>query len=170
MNKGQKVTRAHAKAKRVFEMLAKYPNLSNGKIAKKADCSAGYVWLLRKQGGIGGQLTLPLAPKEKVVRLVQPDPRIRSTHDEISNLLAQRGEEYGNFMANADITIKIKQILHRRIADRGLNLFPDQLHAMDMIATKLARIVNGNYNNVDSWKDIAGYAKLVVDRLESKRK
>ena len=31
---------------------------------------------------------------------------------------------------------------------------------------KLGRIINGNPDKVDHWTDIAGYAKLVADRLE----
>jgi hypothetical protein len=36
-----------------------------------------------------------------------------------------------------------------------------------MIFHKLARIANGDPNYHDSWHDIAGYAKLVADRLET---
>lgn len=35
-----------------------------------------------------------------------------------------------------------------------------------MIAHKLGRIINGDPNYSDSWHDIAGYAKLVADRLD----
>lgn len=35
-----------------------------------------------------------------------------------------------------------------------------------MIFNKVARILNGNPNYADSWVDIAGYAKLVSDRLD----
>ncbi len=35
-----------------------------------------------------------------------------------------------------------------------------------MIAHKLARICNGDPDYGDSWRDIAGYATLVADRLE----
>jgi len=34
-----------------------------------------------------------------------------------------------------------------------------------MIAHKIGRILNGDPNYADSWIDIAGYAKLVADRL-----
>lgn len=42
----------------------------------------------------------------------------------------------------------------------------DQKEALEMIASKIARILNGNTNNEDSWRDIAGYATLVADRLK----
>jgi hypothetical protein len=45
-------------------------------------------------------------------------------------------------------------------------LYPDQLQALDMIVTKIGRILTGNPSHLDSWIDIAGYAKLVSDRLQ----
>jgi len=35
-----------------------------------------------------------------------------------------------------------------------------------MIATKVARILNGNANHIDGWHDISCYAALVARRLE----
>jgi hypothetical protein len=46
------------------------------------------------------------------------------------------------------------------------DLDADQLEALEMICHKIGRIVNGDPNYADSWIDIAGYAKLVADRLE----
>lgn len=39
---------------------------------------------------------------------------------------------------------------------------------MTMIATKMARIVNGDPDYLDNWHDIQGYAKLVQQELEKK--
>lgn len=36
-----------------------------------------------------------------------------------------------------------------------------------MIQHKIARILNGDPDYVDNWVDIAGYAKLVADRLQA---
>jgi len=49
---------------------------------------------------------------------------------------------------------------------QDLELAADQREALEMIAHKIARIINGDPNYADSWVDIAGYAKLVSDRLE----
>ena len=38
--------------------------------------------------------------------------------------------------------------------------------ALDLICNKIARIVSGDSTYHDSWIDIAGYAKLVADRLQ----
>ena len=43
---------------------------------------------------------------------------------------------------------------------------PDiQREALEMIASKLARILNGDNNYADSYHDIGGYSKLVEDDL-----
>jgi hypothetical protein len=39
-----------------------------------------------------------------------------------------------------------------------------------MIAHKIGRILNGDPDYIDSWDDIAGYAKLVADRLRGNEK
>ena len=49
--------------------------------------------------------------------------------------------------------------------DRWLNLADDQREALEMIAHKIGRILNGDPDYDDSWVDIAGYAQLVADRL-----
>lgn len=49
---------------------------------------------------------------------------------------------------------------------RGRNwhaLKPYQAEALEMIAHKMARIVNGDPDYADSWRDIQGYAKLGED-------
>ena len=56
--------------------------------------------------------------------------------------------------------------MHNAIAQKDLHLAPDQMLALDMIAVKISRILSGNPSHKDSWVDIAGYAKLISDRLE----
>jgi hypothetical protein len=55
-----------------------------------------------------------------------------------------------------------------QLEKRGKRLAPDQQEALDMIFAKIGRIINGDADYADSWIDIAGYAKLVADRLEGK--
>lgn len=83
---------------------------------------------------------------------------------DIQQTLDERGKRYGDFMGHAEITIAIKNTYAR---SRGWNnLRPDQKEALDMIAHKIGRILNGDPDYADSWVDIAGYAQLVVNRLE----
>jgi hypothetical protein len=84
----------------------------------------------------------------------------------VDEVLNERGDRYGKFVGHAKVSQELKQVLWNRLAERADNLAPDQMEALDMICHKIARIVNGDPNYADSWVDIAGYAKLVADRLE----
>jgi len=85
---------------------------------------------------------------------------------DIKKILVERGETYGEFIEHAKIAQELKSIYRRELALRSKVLEADQFEAIDMIVHKIARIINGNPNHADSWVDIAGYAKLVADRLE----
>ena len=82
----------------------------------------------------------------------------------ISDVLDERGKSYGPFIGHARVTQAIKHA----IFTHAPVLEDDQREALEMIAHKIGRIVNGNPDYVDSWVDIAGYAQLVADRLNGK--
>lgn len=86
-------------------------------------------------------------------------------NDTIAATLAERGKRYGAFSDHAKISQLLKGVMQSRPAYQSLRA--DQREALEMIAHKIARILNGDPNYADSWVDIAGYAKLVADRLES---
>jgi hypothetical protein len=92
----------------------------------------------------------------------QPAP----TPADVEAVLAERGARYGKFTGHAEISQSLKHTVYRAAAERGTKLKPDQVEALDMICHKIARIINGDPDYADSWVDIAGYAKLVADRLE----
>lgn len=88
-------------------------------------------------------------------------------HDTITSTLSERGSRYGKFKDHAEVTQTLKAIIKSKMGskwDHELN--DDQREALEMIAHKLGRIINGDPNYADSWVDIAGYAMLVADRLE----
>lgn len=82
----------------------------------------------------------------------------------VDAILHERGEVYGSFEDNARTSQSIKSAL-------SAGKFPGlvQQESMDMIANKLARISNGAANHIDTWKDIAGYATLVVEYLQEQQ-
>ena len=86
--------------------------------------------------------------------------------DGVDAILDDRAKDYGKFIQGAEIMQMLKRIVHNYIEARGTKLAFDQREAIDMIIHKLGRIINGNPDKVDTWVDIAGYAKLVADRLE----
>ena len=82
---------------------------------------------------------------------------------DVNEVLAERGKGYGKFEDLAEISQALKAAF--RAWPNWGRLMQDQREALDMIAVKLGRILNGNPNYPDSWVDIAGYAMLVADRL-----
>lgn len=84
-------------------------------------------------------------------------------HDSIDATLSERGSRYGKFVDHARVTQELKRTI---FANMQHSVTDDQAEALEMIAHKIGRIVNGDPNYADSWIDIAGYAKLVADRLQ----
>lgn len=85
------------------------------------------------------------------------------TFGDIDSTLTERGLRYGRFDRHARITQTIKRAMVDSL--RWGELADDQREALDMIAHKIGRILNGDPNYHDSWHDIVGYTKLVADRL-----
>lgn len=83
----------------------------------------------------------------------------------ITEVLAQRGSRYGKFTGHASITQDTKDLWREHPGWQ--RLAPDQREALEMVAHKVGRILNGDPNYFDSWLDIGGYTKLVSDRLEN---
>jgi len=82
----------------------------------------------------------------------------------VDSTLYQRGNRYGRFVDNGRVSQGVKAAL-----ETGANwesLAPDMKEALFMIGHKMARIVNGDPEYTDSWHDIAGYARLIEQRLE----
>jgi hypothetical protein len=153
-------------AKKITKAAAIMELLNNGvtgaNICRRLNVSPGYVSMLKKQ-------MAHKADEEKVDKLAEDilalDAAEEAKAKEVDTVLDTRADQYGSFMQGADIAIRIKSIMHNAVARNDMHVFPDQLLALDMIAVKISRIVNGNASHRDSWLDIAGYAKLVADRL-----
>ncbi len=88
--------------------------------------------------------------------------------NEVDAILEERGSRYGPFISHAMITQLLKGTMNTYLTQHSKTLMPDQQEALDMIFHKIGRILNGDPDYADSWIDIAGYAKLVADRLEGK--
>ena len=83
----------------------------------------------------------------------------------IEATLAERQAQYGCFEDVARTTGKIMEALSE-VRVNGLNDLPyPHRMALYMIASKMARIVNGDFNSIDGWHDIGGYSKLIEDLL-----
>lgn len=88
--------------------------------------------------------------------------------DATEQLITERGSRYGKFKDGAEIMQELKDVM--REVDGWHNLTPSQREALDMIQHKIGRILNGEPTYDDSWKDIAGYATLIVNELNGEIK
>ena len=87
---------------------------------------------------------------------------------ETKEILNARGKTYGQYCNVSKVSQDIKTIL--RNTPNYYQMPPPMQESLDMIANKISRIVNGNALYDDSWRDIAGYATLVLMEIEEMEK
>lgn len=78
-------------------------------------------------------------------------------------LLSERLQTHGDYSNVARYSQTIKQICHG--SPNWKYMTPCQRETLDMVANKLGRILSGDANFEDHWRDIAGYAQLTAERL-----
>jgi hypothetical protein len=83
---------------------------------------------------------------------------------DINNLLGEREKVHGEFFHTAALAQGIKAHLHPHLHPEADPIIPE---ALDMISSKLARIVSGDAMHLDHWIDIAGYAMLVANFVKA---
>lgn len=76
----------------------------------------------------------------------------------IDEVLAERGANYGKFAHRARIVQDMKHILHT--SPSWPSMTDSQKEALEMIVNNIGRICNGNPCYKDSWDNIVGYAQL----------
>ena len=82
----------------------------------------------------------------------------------VEKVLEERDKTHGNFAMNGIISQGLKSHLH--MGDNWEDMSADKKEALEMIAHKMSRIVNGDSGHKDSWTDIIGYATLVEKKLK----
>jgi hypothetical protein len=80
-------------------------------------------------------------------------------------LLKERGKTHGNWREQSACATELKQLCLHHQRSRSFN--PSQSEGLLHILNKISRIVCGNPNEPDHWRDIAGYATLVAKELEN---
>jgi len=137
------------------------PN-TNGKPARKVTLTRSQMEIAKRMG-----VSLKSYVQEGLaLGVLKYDDELAPQETDVDETLNTRAQDYGKFKDGAALMQGIKRLLadHARAHDK---LFADdQWEAIEMIVHKMARIVNGNPDKVDSWVDIAGYATLVSDRLQ----
>lgn len=104
---------------------------------------------LREIGKVAEQTPQDYAPKSK------RDP-----------LLAEREATHGDFRETAAFSQNLKSVI--RLAPAWDRLPAGQKESLDLICTKIARVLVGDNMHKDSWDDIAGYSKLGSESCERK--
>ncbi len=84
---------------------------------------------------------------------------------DIELILDERGTCYGSFPGVAEIAQRLKAEM--RETPNWEYMTHSQHEALEMVANKLGRILNGNHKYLDSWVDIVGYMQLVVNELSA---
>ena len=145
------------KSDKIREYFRKYPSAEVTKVAAKFQAPKPMTYKLRKQVLDGMYQAPEMVPMPEA--LIQEDTNIDETLD-------ARAQDYGKFKDGAALMQGIKRLLADHAAKHNKTFNDDQWEALEMIVHKIGRIVNGNPDKVDHWVDIAGYAKLIADRLQ----
>jgi len=89
--------------------------------------------------------------------------------------LNERESTHGDYTNTARCACLLKAIFRDTTIEAGKEIDPKNdttcraLESIDLICTKLARLASGDMLSADTWKDIAGYANLVSERLEREK-
>ena len=159
------------KKRLIKEAIAAYPVNTDRQIADRVKCHPSYVHMVRKEltaardeaAEITGELAWMMSQGKG-----KPKPEQAATG--VDAILDERGARYGKFIDHAEVTQNLKNVMMTHLQKQKRTLIVDQQEALEMIFHKIGRILNGDPNYADSWVDIAGYAKLVADRLEGKER
>ena len=84
---------------------------------------------------------------------------------EIQDVLSERGKRYGAFRDHAQLTQRLKKVMRD---GRNWPFLPAyQKEALEMIAHKIGRLLNGDWTYEDNLVDILGYGQLALDDLRA---
>ena len=80
-------------------------------------------------------------------------------------IIDERQKTHGDYYRVAGTAQELKDVLRR--GKNWKTLDDTQRETLEMIASKIGRILSGNPHEVDHWRDIAGYATLIERWLTS---
>lgn len=83
----------------------------------------------------------------------------------MDDIINERQKTHGDFYRVAGVAQELKDVMRR--GKNWKTLDDTQREALEMIASKIGRILSGNAHEVDHWRDIAGYAALIERWLTS---
>ena len=80
------------------------------------------------------------------------------------DIINEREKTHGVYKSTAAWSQSLKDMF--RSSGNWHNMNDGQKEALEMIAVKLARLLNGNSQFPDHWDDISGYGKLGANSIE----
>lgn len=83
-----------------------------------------------------------------------------------TQLVSERENTHGVYTLTAEVAHRIKDAVAWG-DNKGLHSYMRE--SLDMIATKMARIVSGDCYQLDHWQDIQGYAELVIKEIKKQK-
>lgn len=83
----------------------------------------------------------------------------------MTDILNEREKTHGAYASTAAMAQMLKDCFKQSKNWREMD--DTERESLDLIATKIARILSGNPHEIDHWVDVAGYANLVVRWLTS---
>jgi transposase len=160
------------KAAAVLKLLQK--GYSAKDIQEQLGVSLSYVHMLKKKLAEGVEEVVETVRQtaaehtNKVKEMIEDWRAEAEADNDVDTILNERATTYGRFVDVAEIAQEIKATIRIGDTNRSEDLPADQIEALDMIASKIARILSGDSDYADSWIDIAGYATLVAERIKGK--
>lgn len=83
---------------------------------------------------------------------------------DINATLAQRNTTHGDYREQAAFAQQFKRMMRAGRNWERLDFY--QAQSLEAFADKISRVLCGDFNEVDHFRDVAGYATLVVRELE----
>lgn len=157
------------KGRKIIAALENNPNIHPTVLAHAVGCSRSYAFKMIAQfkNEKAKQAPIPEPTPEELDTVLEAAATMAPAEG-IDKVLDERGSRYGSFLKHAIITQRLKAVMTD--TPNWIALNDDMVESLEMIAHKIGRILNGDPSYADSWVDIAGYAKLVADRLEGKER
>lgn len=165
-----------SKSQKIRDAFAKNPETKVAVIAKKFNAPISMVYRLRKEVlavldvnvNVKSPEEVPLhiemldGPQDAGVTWTAPE----QSDGEIEQVLRERGDRYGPFENHAKITQMLKDVMRSEPGWDRLT-YP-QREALEMVAHKIGRMLNGDPTYEDSVVDIIGYTDLMLRCMRGK--
>ena len=169
--------RKNTKTAKARAFMQSNPAAAPNEVAARFGMTKQTVYVLRNKMKKAGMVFPPKSEQLATLAPAEPTPEVSQKleqmgiemyEDGVDVTLDARAVDYGKFIEGAEVMQMLKRVVQNALSNRDKVLAHDQAESIDMIIHKIGRIINGNPDVVDHWLDIAGYAKLVADRLEGR--